>query len=169
MTEHSFASKLDGYPEVCEQIFRTILEVLKTNKVEPSDQIAFEISEKFRKSTRGNTMYVRLDKRDIFTANIAEFSERVLQKHQIKKCLWHVVSSQIVDQTCNVFGGCVLYIPSFHYERKLRDSKLCSEFKGNNINELSIKYSLSSMQVRNILKKYNRNKTSRTHGEWNEN
>lgn len=51
------------------------------------------------------------------------------------------------------FGGTAQYIPKLDdIHRKLRNNNIRGEFTGNNIPELSIKYGLTEVQVRTILK-----------------
>lgn len=51
------------------------------------------------------------------------------------------------------FGGNLQYIPKLDdIHRRVRNAKIKSEFTGYNIQELSIKYSLTDIQIRTILK-----------------
>lgn len=53
-------------------------------------------------------------------------------------------------QTC---GGAYVYIPkSDNLVRPIRNRNIRNEFNGHNFKELAVKYGLTTMQIRNIIK-----------------
>ncbi len=71
-----------------------------------------------------------------------------------QRALAEAVGIDALMKFADNFGGERLYIPkSDSILRNMRDKRIREEFNGYNIRELSRKYDLSTVQIRNIVRK----------------
>lgn len=142
-----------GYPEIYEHIWSLVNDVLRENAVESSGSIAFEISEEFRRQFGGQQLYFARDAHDELLKPITDFIISVLQKRESAGRNVSVIAEKVSRGLSEILYQVIYFPLSKDSDRLERNRKIYSEFSGRNIPELAYKYGLSSVQIRNILRK----------------
>lgn len=86
-----------------------------------------------------------------FSALLPEIIRDSLVKSGVTQELSSIAANDAALRIKKSFGGVCLYIP--RVEKDLRNAKIKKEFNGQNYDELAIKYGLSHVRIRDIIKK----------------
>jgi len=86
--------------------------------------------------------------------DVFEMLTESLVNSGIDEKIAHTAASEASEMIIQHWAGASIYVPAnSSFKRSQRDEKIYKEFTGKNYTELGIKYGLSSVRIRKIIKK----------------
>jgi Mor family transcriptional regulator len=90
-----------------------------------------------------------------FYNEVGQIIEDVLIGREIEEDLASAIAANIITNIASTFGGSVIYLKNgLTGEIALKHEQIASEYNGRNIRQLSMKYRVSAVWIKKILRRY---------------